>query len=152
MVKYVRATTNKQIEEWERSINDKHNKLAEQYPNPEASGFVGRFKNIPEEVYAPVRTERAELECIRMIHSILTYLDPEDWNLSNDKIVGLVMEDYSNYGNRYYLRESAKTLGWDRVEELVAQEVAEYKNAKINRNVYTDSEGVTYNSVTFYDD
>ena len=36
--------------------------------------------------------------------------------------------------------------------ELLKNEIEEYNNATINRNVYTDSEGVTYNSVTFKDD
>ena len=45
-------------------------------------------------------------------------------------------------GNKHYHWDCAATK----------QEIEEFKSATINKDVYTDSEGVTYNSVTFKDE
>lgn len=82
-------------------------------------------------------TEEEELSCISMLHSILTY--------SNDHSIEKVMSDR-------YLQSYINELGEQRVRELAQQEIEEFANATINRNVHTDSEGVSYNSVTFRDD
>jgi hypothetical protein len=82
-------------------------------------------------------TEEKELSCISMLHSILTY--------SNDHSIERVMSDR-------YLQRHINELGEQRVRELAQQEIEEFANATINRNVHTDSEGVSYNSVTFRDD
>jgi predicted MPP superfamily phosphohydrolase len=81
-------------------------------------------------------TEEEELSCISMLHSILTY--------SNDHSIEKVMSDR-------YLQRYINELGEQRVRELAQQEIEEFANATINRNVHTDSEGVSYNSVTFRD-
>lgn len=78
-----------------------------------------------------------KIACIEMIHSILTY---DDIKSADD-----VMQNK-------YMQRYIEELGETKVKELVEQEIEEFKSATINKDVYTDSEGVTYNSVTFKDE
>ena len=57
------------------------------------------------------------------------------------------------YGRDYFMRRHAQKyaeeLGQERVEQIWDNQENYFKNhCKVNYNVYTDSEGVTYNSVT----
>ena len=83
------------------------------------------------------KTEYEEIACINMLHSILTYSDSHS--------VEEVMQNE-------YLRKYFDTLGEERVRELALQEIEEFKDAVIDKNSMTDSEGVSYNSVRFRDD
>ena len=53
---------------------------------------------------------------------------------------------------RSYADPYIKKLGIKRVRELVAEQEADFAKAKVLRNVFTDSEGVAYNSVQWADD
>lgn len=81
-----------------------------------------------------------ELSCADMINSILAY----HWYF------GLTGEDIMRYEeNSYYnyLEDYVKTIGRDRVIELINDQINDIK--EILHNVYTDSEGLTYNSIVW---
>lgn len=89
----------------------------------------------PHEVYG-------ELDCREMINSCLTY----------GGIRGFWMKFMSSGKERSYADPYIKNLGIKRVRELVAEQEADFAKAKVLRNVFTDSEGVAYNSVQWADD
>ena len=101
-------------------------------PNPENT--VGIAKRLPEEKWKELDYRGDILDCIGMIHSILTYHD---------------ITDIDELLNNKYLAEYKDTLGDDMVKKLAAQELEEFSNAIIHRGVYTDGEGVSYNSVEY---
>lgn len=105
------------------------NKMKEQLPS--------RI-DVPYEEWTDEQKELdRKIACIEMIHSILTY---DDIKSADD-----VMQNK-------YMQRYIEELGETKVKELVEQEIEEFKSATINKDVYTDSEGVTYNSVTFKDE
>lgn len=77
-----------------------------------------------------------ELECIEIINSCLIY-DRDFWT----------GKSYVR-GQRYISDIYIEDLGISRVQELFAEQKEYFeKYAEIRRNVHTDSEGVSYNSV-----
>ena len=85
-----------------------------------------------------------ELSCREMINSILCYHGE----------IGLFTENGDL--NRYLCRKSNDRdyygIGKERVMELIAEQVSDFRQAKVLRSVYTDGEGVTYNSIVWADD
>lgn len=79
-----------------------------------------------------------ELACREMINSILIYgyLDNTIDEIYEDK----------------YLRNYKKDISEERIKELIKEQQEDLKKSKINNSVYTDDEGVTYNSVSWYDE
>ena len=75
-----------------------------------------------------------ELSCRDMINSILCYDGKEE-----------ILKDW-------YLRKYIDELGIETVQRLCDEQVADFENAIIKRNVFTDSEGVSYNSVIWADE
>lgn len=55
-------------------------------------------------------------------------------------------------GDKSYADPYVRALGRKRVEELVAEQEADFAKAKVFRDVYTDSEGVSYNSIRWGDE
>lgn len=87
----------------------------------------------------PVYTEeqkllREKISCINMIDSILIYNGSKDI-----------------FNNRY-LKDHIKELGLKTVAELVIGQVEDMAKSKILRGVYTDCEGLSYNSIIWYDE
>lgn len=123
-------TTNKGIEKLRKDHRERVNKAM-------SDAGVKEYRDLPDDVKSELDRADDEISCISMIHSILTYG-------SNRDIDTLIKDKY--------LKDYVDELGEEKVRELLAGEIEEYENATINRNVYTDSEGVTYNSVTFRDD
>ena len=84
-----------------------------------------------------------ELDCREMINSCLCYdsiesfwrVDPWRWG------------EYKSYSGRYVAE-----LGLARVRELCEEQMQDFSKAKVLRNVYTDSEGCTYNSIIWGDE
>lgn len=61
----------------------------------------------------------------------------------------LVYGDGRDYFMKHHAPKYAAVLGQKRVEEIWDDQEDYFKNhCKVNYNVHTDSEGVTYNSVT----
>ena len=130
-------TTNKGIQAKKDDLYNRIRQALKDAGEKEWENIVGYVNRLPKEQADMFDKEETELGCIDMIHSILTY--GSERNIDN-----LVQNEY--------LKRYIDELGEDKVRELLAGEVEEYKNATINKDVYTDGEGVTYNSVTFKDD
>jgi len=79
--------------------------------------------------------------CVDMIHSIIAY--SRDFKDGED----LVQEQEHKYRN--YLDNYIDAMGRDKVVELADIQVK--RPHKIEKAVYTDSEGLSYNSLTFLD-
>lgn len=56
------------------------------------------------------------------------------------------------YGDKSYAAPYIRELGRERVEQLVKEQIADFDKAKVLYNVYTDSEGLTYNTIVWADD
>ena len=138
---YVSATTNKEIDRRTRELRDSRIAELEKagVTKQDRSGrFFSEFDDrLPEGRADYYRQQSEELDAIRMLHSILTYHPGQ----TVDSLL-----------NNRYMQRYIESLGKVRVAELCQQEIDEYANATVNWGVYTDSEGLSYNSVTFRDD
>ena len=132
-------TTNKELRARREAYREKQRQALRDAGDSNPENTVGIAKRLPPEVWKELDIEGTILDCIEMIHSILTYAP------DNNRTLEYVLDNK-------YMQKYIEKLGEDKVREIANQEVEEYKNATINSNVYTDSEGVTYNSVTFKDD
>lgn len=79
-------------------------------------------------------TLKMELRCIEMIDSIICY-GKQDFNY--------IIQDH-------YLEKYINKLGFERVKTLVINQLNE--KPYIKHNVYTDNDGLTYNSLIFKDE
>lgn len=87
----------------------------------------------------PVYTEeqkliREKIFCIDMINSILVY------------------DGSKNIMSNGYLKDYIETLGFETVADLVTEQIEDLNKATILRNVLTDDEGLSYNSVIWADE
>lgn len=133
----IEETTNSQLEQMRKDLHERERQALKDQGDENWENLIGIAKRLPEDKWKEFEKEEDEISCISMIHSILTYSPRSKWTVED------VMSDY-------YMEDHIKTLGEERVKELVQQEVDEYiKNAVVEPATYTDSEGVTYNTVTF---
>lgn len=58
------------------------------------------------------------------------------------------------YGIKSYAEEDAETIvgGMTRVRELFEEQKADFDKARVERNVYTDSDGLSYSSIVWADE
>lgn len=75
---------------------------------------------------------RKELYCREMINSCLCY--------------------DTDFLNGRYVQQFIDELGEDRVKELYAEQLADFKEATVVRNCFTDGEGLSYNRIVWADD
>lgn len=80
-----------------------------------------------------------ELSCIDMINSILTY------NWSGEDAEWIMQHEEKAYHN--YLAGYVEMFGRKKVVELIQGQINSIK--EIKRNVHTDSEGLSYNSIVW---
>ena len=130
-------TTNKELNAKEEAFRKKVRQALKDNGDSNSDNMVGWVKRLPEDIVKELEQEEAELRCISMLHSILTY--------SNNRDIDILLQDR-------YLQKYIDELGIDKVKELATQEINEFNNAEIINDVYTDTEGVTYNSVKFKDE
>lgn len=86
-----------------------------------------------------------ELSCREMINSCLIYGDDpfrkiEKWWYGH------------GYCERSYMSDYEDELGKERVKQLYEEQKFDISQATIHRGVHTDSEGLTYNSITWADE
>lgn len=135
--KKLQETTKKGIEDRKQDLYRREREALKELGDPNWENLVGLKDRLPEEQFKAFMDEEGEIRAIEMIHSILTYASKANWN-----------EDYVM--NDEYMQRYIKELGKDKVQEIVKGEVKEYvDNAIIDTDVYTDSDGITYNSVKF---
>lgn len=102
--------------------------------NSQGFGWInGKYIKPPKEY----ELREKELSCISMISSILAY----NW-FGEDAEQVMQMEER---GYKNYLAEYVALFSRKRVVELIQEQINSIKNIK--RNVHTDGEGVTYNSI-----
>ena len=130
-------TTDKELKKMHDELSEKEKQALRDVGDPNPESTFGIAKRLPEEKWKELNYEGNILNCIEMIHSILTYGYTEDENE--------VLESR-------YIQKYIPLLGEEKVKELVKNEIEEYKQATINKDVWTDSEGVSYNSVKFKDE
>ena len=122
-------------------MNDKQFEQAKKQLRKEMNaigcGWInGNYIKPPKE-YA-LREE--ELFCIRMINSILCY------NIRREKDAATVLrKDCSQ--KHSYLSEYVDSLGEEKVIQLIQEQIDDI--AYIKDSVYTDGEGLTYNSIVW---
>lgn len=104
--------------------------------NSKGFGWInGKYIQPPEEY----RLREKELGCINMINSILAY---GGFGLDAETVMEHEEKAYHNY-----LAQYVNILGRERVVELIQGQIDSIKG--INRNVATDSEGCSYNSIVW---
>ena len=86
------------------------------------------------------KTLEEELYCRGMINSCLCY----------GMMCAFYEESTGEWGR--YAVDYRKTLSDNRIIELIAEQRADFEKATVLRNVGSDSEGVSYNSIKWADD
>ena len=111
--------------------------------------YYGDEPHFPEYLKQPITEEDKrtfeELSCIEMLNSCLTYGD-DPFRVIDKWWYG------HGYCKRSYMSDYEDKLGKERVRELYEMQKEEFSKATIIENVYTDSEGLSYNSVRFADE
>lgn len=83
-----------------------------------------------------------ELSCRDMINSCLCY----------GGISGFWSEHSWCRPDQTYADKYVRSLGLERVKQIVAEQEADFAKATVIRDSYTDSEGCTYNSIIWGDE
>ena len=119
----------------DRQYEQKKKELREEM-NSQGFGWInGKYIKPPKESELRER----ELSCISMINSILAY----NWfGEDAEQIMQYEEKAYKNYLAEYVALFSRK-----KVVELIQEQINSIKNIK--RNVHTDNEGVSYNSIVW---
>ena len=139
MITILNETTRKGIDQRNKQMwNDIRQSLKDQ-GDSDWNNVIGYMNKLPKDTADKYYRYSRETSCIDMLHSILTYSDPETWTVDN------ILKDH-------YMQQYIKELGKDTVAKLIQHEIDEYQDATIDYNSYTDSEGLSYNSVRFRDD
>lgn len=98
---------------------------------------------------SPIKEKRLkELRCLEMINSQLAY--DSDFRFSKMALLNyspeaVLRKDLNGY--RSYLLEYVELLGRARVLELIQEQMDSIESIKVG--VFTDSEGLTYNSIIY---
>lgn len=120
--------TDKQLEFVKKQLKEEMNSLGYGWVN-------GKYIKPPKEYFLRDR----ELWCIEMINSILAY----NWFHQTAEEV-MQMEERSHHN---YLAEYVEMFGRDKVVALIQGQMDSI--AGVKTNVFTDGEGVTYNSIVW---
>lgn len=114
-------------------LNQKRTELREEM-NSKGFGWIdGKYFKPPHEY----QMRKEELSCIDMINSILAY----DWFGESAELV--MQHEEKKYYN--YLEDYVDMFGRDMVVELIQGQIDDI--SEIKRNVHTDNEGISYNSI-----
>ncbi len=128
-------TSDNELEKLKQDLKARERQALKDIGDPNPDDLIGIAKRLPAEQYNEFKKEQDRIDTISMIHSILIYTDSKLWTEK------YVMEDK-------YMQDYIKDLGEDTVRDIVNKEIADFKeNATVQRDVYTDSEGVSYNSL-----
>lgn len=101
------------------------------------------FYRAGKKLSASKERRRKELKCMSMINSILCY----DWatRLQECTPQKVLEEEQNKYHS--YLDQYVQQLGKERVLELIQEQLNSIAGVKVN--VFTDSEGCSYNSIIY---
>lgn len=93
-------------------------------------------KSTPEQ-----RRQYEKLLCIEMINSVIAY----DWYMG--ETAKKLLDRELSHKHRSYLEEYVNKFGYDEVLALMQSQLDDIKF--VERDVFTDGEGVSYNSITW---
>jgi hypothetical protein len=118
---------------------DQAKKQLREEMNSQGYGWIrGDYTEPPKEY--KLRDE--ELSCISMIDSILAY----HWfGQTAEDVMQMEENGYHNY-----LADYVEVFGREKVVALIQAQIDDIK--EIKRNVFTDNEGLTYNSIIWRDE
>lgn len=87
-----------------------------------------------------------ELSCREMINSCLVYHGERfGWDRFWEECEWRI-------GDKSYAAPYVRSLGKERVIQIFNEQLLDFRKAIVRECVYTDSEGLTYNSITWADD
>lgn len=130
-------TSDRELEDMEKNLRAEKVQALKDAGDKNPENTVGIAKRLPEEVWKKLKIKGDTLSAIQMIHSILAY------SAEDGRTVDNIMD------NRY-MKSYINSLGEDTVRDLVEKELADFKErATVVNDVYTDSEGVSYNSINW---
>lgn len=87
-----------------------------------------------------------ELSCRDMVNSCLVYHGENfGWKCFWE-------EDEWRWGDKSYAAPFVRALGRARVEEIFKEQIEDFRRATVHTSVYTDSDGITYNSIEWADE
>lgn len=119
----------------DKQLDQKRRELRKEM-NAHGFGWIdGKYIKPPKEY----KLREEELSCVGMINSILAY----NW-FGEDAEAIMQMEELSHYN---YLAEYVELFGRDKVVALIQNQIDDINYVKYG--VYTDNEGVTYNSIVW---
>ena len=120
-----------------RQMREQKEKELRQEMNANGYGWInGNYIKPPKEYELRLK----ELSCISMIDSILCY-NCRGWK-NAERVLAYEESSYHNY-----LAQSVELFGRDKVIELIQGQIDSIES--ISTNVFTDSEGCTYNSINY---
>lgn len=118
----------------EKQLDQKRQELRDELKAKGYGWINGEYIKPPKEYELRDR----ELWCIDMIHSILAY----NWSKGQTAEQVMQMEER---GYKNYLEDYVKLFGREHVVNLIEDQINDIDH--IERCVFTDGEGVTYNSI-----
>ena len=120
-----------------RQMQEQKKKELREEMNANGYGWIdGKYIQPPDEY----RLRDRELSCISMIDSILCY-NCRGWK---DAERVLAYEESSRYN---YLADYVNLFGREKVLELIQGQIDSIESISVN--VFTDSEGLSYNSINY---
>lgn len=120
----------------DKILEQERKKLREEMSANGYGWIDGKYVKPPKKY----ETRKRELNCIDMINSILCY------DCRGYKNAEKVME-YEERSYHNYLEDYVKLFGRDKVITLIQKQIDSISS--VNCDVYTDSEGLSYNSITW---
>lgn len=119
----------------DKQLEQKKKELREEMKSIGCGWIDGKYIKPPKEY----ELREKEFSCISMINSILAY----NWfGQSAEEIMQMEERGYKNYLAEYVALFSRK-----KVIGLIQEQINSIKDIK--RNVHTDGEGITYNSIVW---
>jgi hypothetical protein len=111
--------------------------------------YYGNKPYFPDNLKQPITKEDEtlykELSCREMINSCLIY--------GSDPFRKITKWWYGHgHCERSYMSDYEDKLGVERVRQLYEEQKFDISQAKVHHNVHTDSEGLSYNSITWADE
>lgn len=123
--------TNTELERAKKEFRDEQRELGVGWFGPDRMKYVP----LPDDM----KKREREFACIEMINSILAYLPRRDTATAEE-----ILEDDLG-SSPSYLKDDVDVLGKERVVELIQGQMDDIEG--VDTDVYTDGEGVSYNSI-----
>ena len=101
----------------------------------------------PDEEWSDEDADTAyELRCRDMINTILVYGGADAVKKGSNKYMDSLLP-FTRHPSPH-----GGVISVSRLDELIAEQLDSFSRAKVVKNSYTDSEGVSYNSIVWEDD